>query len=103
MKKITAVLRSLVLVTLVVLILWNTPGDVFGSPDSMVQVRRIQSLFKAAWVAVGWIAIETAVAWFVALRRSKPATAPKGGKEAPPAAPGAGPAAGRAPSEPTGK
>jgi len=92
MKKAIAVLRSLALIAIVFLILWNTPGDVFGSPDSMVQVRRITSLWKTAWVAVGWLAIECAVAWFQALRKPK-APKVKAGKEPP--APGPEPPAGK--------
>jgi hypothetical protein len=102
MKKVTAVLRSLVLMVIVVLVLWNTPGDVFGSPDSMVQVRRIQSLWKTAWVAVGWIAVETAIAWFLALRKPKAPKVPKGGKAASPAA-AEEPAAEKPSAEPKGK
>ena len=90
MKKVNAVLRSLVLATIIILIFWNTPGDVFGSPDSMVQVRRIKSLWKTAWVAVGWLGIECAIAWFQALRKPK-APKVKAGKEPP--APGQEPAA----------
>jgi hypothetical protein len=90
MKKVTAVVRSLALIAVVILILWNTPGDVFGSPDSMVQARRLQGLWKAAWVAVGFIAVETAIAWFVALRKPK---APKVTADKEPPSPGREPAA----------
>ncbi len=90
MKKANAVLRSVVLAAIIILILWNTPGDVFGSPDSMVQVRRIKSLWKTAWIAVGWLGIECAIAWFQAMRKPK-APKVKAGKEPP--APGQEPAA----------
>ena len=90
MRKFNAVIRSLILLTIIILILWNTPGDVFGSPDSMVQVRRIKSLWKTAWVSVGWLGIECAIAWFQAMRKPK-APKVKAGKEPP--APGPEPAA----------
>jgi hypothetical protein len=100
MKKANAVLRSLVLAAIIILILWNTPADVFGSPDSMVQVRRIKSMWKTAWVAVGWIGIECAIAWFQAMRKPK---APKIKADKEPPAPGREPAAEKPAAEAKGK
>jgi hypothetical protein len=41
---------------------------------------------RAAWIAIAWIALETAIGWFVATRRSKlSVSAPKAGE--PPFAP----------------
>lgn len=43
-------------------------------------------LTKAAWLAVGWIALETLIGWVMATRaKGSPAGAPKGGE--PPFAP----------------
>jgi len=102
MRKANAILRSLALLAIVILILWNTPGDVFGSPDSMVQVRRIKSLWKTAWVAVGWLGIECAFAWFQALRQRKTPKAAKTADKEPPA-PGPEPAAEKPAVEAKGK
>jgi len=44
----------------------------------MVQIRRVQGLWKVVWVAAGWMALEAAVTWFVALRRPKGGEGPKG-------------------------
>ena len=44
----------------------------------MVQIRRVQGLWKVVWVAAGWMALEAAVTWVVALRRPKGGEGPKG-------------------------
>jgi hypothetical protein len=71
-KKLVAILRSLVLLVVLALALVSTPFEVFGSGDSMVAVRGIRKLVQATWIAIGWISIETAIAWFQALRRPRP-------------------------------
>jgi hypothetical protein len=41
-------------------------------------------LIRAVWIAIGWIAFETAVGWWLATRRPKlPAPVPKAGGEPP--------------------
>ncbi|MBI5479020.1 MAG: hypothetical protein HY906_09200 [Deltaproteobacteria bacterium] len=91
MKKVIAVLRSLILLVILYLAVVKTPFEVFGSGDSMIKVEGVRKLVQATWLAIGWIAIETAIAWFQALRKPKPAGAPKAGKEPP--SPGPEPAA----------
>jgi len=78
MKKALAVLRTAIFLGFTILAIWNTPGDVWGSPDTMVQIRRVQGLWKVVWVAAGWMALEAAVTWLVALRRPKGGEGPKG-------------------------
>ena len=79
-KKIVAVLRSLVLLVVLVLALVSTPFEVFGSGDSMVAVRGIRKLVQATWIAIGWISIETVIAWVQALRRPRPSKSSGGGE-----------------------
>jgi len=101
MRKVIAVLRSLVLLVILYLALVQTPFEVFGRPDSMIKVEGVRKLVQATWLAIGWIAIETAIAWFQALRKPKVPKAPKGGKEPP--APGPEPAAEKPEVEPKAK
>jgi hypothetical protein len=70
-KKIVLFLRSGILLVILFLALVSTPFEVFGSGDSMVAVRGIRRLVQATWIAIGWIAIETAWGWFMALRKPK--------------------------------
>jgi hypothetical protein len=84
-KKIVVVLRSLVLLVILVLALVSTPFEVFGRGDSMVAVKGIRRLVQATWLAIGWIALETAVGWFLALRKPRP---PKATAKEPPPGPG---------------
>ncbi len=86
-KKIVVVLRSLVLLVILVLALVSTPFEVFGRGDSMVAVQGIRRLVQATWIAIGWIALETVVGWFVALRKPRPPKSPADQK--PPAGPAA--------------
>ena len=94
MLKALAVLRTLVLVFLVGYTVRAMPW--FMSPartfdESYARCSDALSLvLRAAWVAVGWIAIETLLGWYLATRRPKIATGvPKGG-EPPFAPPGRG-------------
>ena len=91
MKKVVAVVRSLLLLVIIILAIASTPFEVFGSGDSMVPVRRIWKLVSATWIAIGWITIETAIGWFMALRRPKGPGASKDAPPAPPAPPAAEP------------
>ena len=90
MKKVIAVVRSLILLVILYLAVIQTPFEVFGRGDSMIKVEGVRKLVQATWLAIGWIAIETAVAWFQALRKPKAPKEPRG-KEPP--APGPEPAA----------
>ncbi len=90
MKKVNAVLRSLVLLFILVMTLWGLPFEVFGSGESMVKVERIRKLVMVVGIGILWIGIGTAIAWFQALRKPK-APKVKAGKEPP--APGQEPAA----------
>jgi hypothetical protein len=100
MKKAIAVVRSLILLVILYLALVRTPFEVFGSGDSMIKVAGVRKLVQATWLAIGWIGIETAIAWFQALRKPK-APKVKAGKEPP--APGQEPAAGKPEVESKGK
>ena len=62
----------------------------------MIKVEGVRKLVQATWLAIGWIAIETAVAWFQALRKPKAPKAPKGRKRA--ASSGARASGGEAPA-----
>jgi len=91
MKKVIAVLRSVILLVVLYLAVVKTPFEVFGRGDSMIKVEGLRGLVQATWLAIGWIAVETAIAWFQALRKPKAPKAPKAGKEPP--SPGPDPAA----------
>jgi hypothetical protein len=95
MLKALAVLRTLVLVFLI-------GYTVRAMPIFMNQARTFDESYarcadalslvlRAAWFAVGWIAIETLIGWVLATRkpRSVAAAAPRPG-EAPPPPPGRG-------------
>jgi len=66
-----AVLRSLVLLVVLYLVLVSTPWEVFGAGDSMIKVQHLRGLVKATGIAMGFIALETAIGWFLALRKPK--------------------------------
>jgi len=87
MKKVIAVLRSLILLVLLYLAVVKTPFEVFGRGDSMIKVEGLRGLVQATWLAIGWIAIETAVAWYKALRKPKAPKPAKAGKGAQPSGP----------------
>jgi hypothetical protein len=83
MRKVFAVVRTLVLLLILVMALISTPFEVFGSGDTMVAVKGIRALVRATWIAIGWITLETGIGWLLALRKAKVA---KGPASAPPAA-----------------
>jgi len=87
MRKLLAVVRTLILVLVLVMALISTPFEVFGSADTMVAVRGIRALVRATWIAIGWIAIETLVSWVLALRKAKGAPPPAPAKTAAEASP----------------
>jgi hypothetical protein len=76
MKKVVAVIRTLVLLVVLVMALISTPFEVFGSSDSMVAVKGIRALVRATWLAIFWIALETGIGWLLALRKPKAPKSP---------------------------
>jgi hypothetical protein len=92
MLKLLAVLRTLFLIFVigytVRAMTWT-----FDLPTDSAEAYNLcrtglSGLRKAAWIAIGWIAFETAIGWWLAARvaRAKlPADVPKGGE--PPFAP----------------
>ncbi len=75
MLKALAILRTLVLVFLVgytvrAMPLFVNPARTFD--ESYARCADALSLvLRAAWIAIGWIAIETALGWYLATRRPK--------------------------------
>ncbi len=68
MTLLTALLRSAYLAFLVGYTLAVSPlgllwGGTAEGPPHPVPVAVVQRLFVAAWLAIGWIALEAAVAW----------------------------------------
>jgi hypothetical protein len=80
MLKVLAVLRTLFLVFIVGYTVRAMPMflDVARTFDE--QYARCSAavglLARAAWIAIGWIALETAIGWWVASRRGKGPPAP---------------------------
>lgn len=85
MLKALAVVRTIVLVFLVVFTARSMP--VFIAPARTFDetyarcATSVDQLQRAAWLAIGWVAVETAIGWVLATRRRKdaapvPAAAP---------------------------
>jgi hypothetical protein len=75
MLKALAVLRTLVLVFLVgytvrAMPLFVNPARTFDESYARC-ADSLGLVLRAAWVAIGWIALETALGWFMATRRPK--------------------------------
>jgi hypothetical protein len=86
MNKALAVVRTAVLVFLVGYTVRAMPWY-FGLPAGSAQAYdtcriSLSLMTRAAWIAIAWVAVETAIGWLVATRR------PKAGPEAPAAPPG---------------
>jgi hypothetical protein len=83
MLKAMAVLRTLFLVFIVAFTVRAMPWEIQVSRTFDEQYARyaaaVSSLSRAAWYAVAWIALETAVGWWMATRRraAPPAPAPE--------------------------
>lgn len=79
MLKVLAVLRSLFLVFIVAYTVRAMPLFTSVSRTFDEQYARCSAgldlLMRAAWFAVGWIAFETAVGWWMAIRSSRKAAA----------------------------
>jgi hypothetical protein len=90
MLKALAIVRSLVLVFLVgytvrAMPLFVSPARTFDESYARC-ADSLGLVLRAAWFAVGWIALETVIGWVLATRRPKlTVDAPKGGE--PPFAP----------------
>lgn len=91
MLKVLAVLRTLFLVFLVGYTLRALPWAVglpVGSAQAYDVCRQSLGLLRwAAFLAIGWIAFETLVGWWLATRRPKLPRDAKVGPGAPPFAP----------------
>ncbi len=93
MIKTLAVLRTIFLIFIVGYTVRAMPWS-FELPSGSAQAYdtcrgSLTALSKAAWFAIGWIALETLVGWWMATRRPKlHAAVPKPGGEPPFAPPG---------------
>lgn len=96
MLKLLAVLRTLFLVFAVAYTVramtwtFDLPADSAQAYD--LCRAGLSGLRKAAWIAIAWIALDTALGWWLATRASRPklpGDVPKGGEPpfAPPAPP----------------
>jgi hypothetical protein len=80
MLKTLAVIRSLVLIFLIgftvrAMPLFVSPARTFD--ESYARCADSLSLvLRAAWIAIGWVAIETVVGWIIATRKPKAPPAP---------------------------
>jgi signal transduction histidine kinase len=91
MLKAMAILRTVILVFLVAYLIWELPIALLvfsGSARAAgvnVNVDMVKQVAGVAWLAIGWIALETALAWgraWSAGRAARKASSPV----APPAA-----------------
>lgn len=78
MYKTMAVVRTAFLLFIVGYTLLTAPIEVWGSATLAVSVDSLRRLNRAAWIAIAWIAFETALAWIVIRFRKapQPAAAP---------------------------
>jgi hypothetical protein len=68
MLKLTAILRTLVLAGLAGYLIWAMPLGILFSGTSTreaasFKVEVIESVARAAWLAIGWVALETIGGW----------------------------------------
>lgn len=88
MLKALAVVRTLFLVFIVGFTVrampwWTNVARTFDEQYARCS-DALALLIRAAWVAIAWIAVETALGWWLATRSPKlPAPIPKGGGEPP--------------------
>jgi hypothetical protein len=61
MVKVMAVLRTLVLLALAGLLLWYQLE--VGTTAATIQIGQVVQIFKVAWLAIAWIALETVFGW----------------------------------------
>lgn len=92
MLKTLAVFRTIVLVFLIgytvrAMPMFVNPARTFD--ESYARCADALSLvLRAAWISIGWIAVETAIGWFVATRRPKLPAEPRRASAPPVAPPG---------------
>jgi hypothetical protein len=78
MLKALAVLRTIVLVVLVVFTVRSMP--IFLAPARTFDetyaraAQSVDQLQRAAWLSIGWVAIETILGWILATRKKAPAS-----------------------------
>jgi hypothetical protein len=89
MLKALAVVRTLFLVFIVgftvrAIPMWTNVARTFDEQYARCS-DALSILMRAAWIAIGWIAFETAVGWWMATRAPKRTAplVPKGGGEPP--------------------
>jgi hypothetical protein len=88
MLKTLAVVRTLFLVFIVGFTVrampwWTNVARTFDEQYARCS-DALSLLIRAAWIAIAWIAFETALGWWLASRRPKlPAALPKGAGEPP--------------------
>lgn len=91
MNKAFAVLRTIFLVFIVGYTVRAMPWWTHVARTFDEQYARcsdaLSLAIRAAWLAIAWIAIETAIGWFVATRKPKLRTEIAKGGEPPPAPP----------------
>ena len=90
MLKLMAVLRTAFLVFMVGYLLWALPLALMSSPegkagDISVKLNLVERVASVAWLALGWIALETALSWARLWNDRRKKAAPMGGR---PQAPG---------------
>jgi hypothetical protein len=69
MIKVMAVLRTVFFVFILGYTLWATPiAAMWPKGVLAVNVESVRALSRATWIAVGWIALETAIGWVMAKR-----------------------------------
>jgi hypothetical protein len=87
MTLLMAIVRTVFLLFIVVYALVGTPVEILGRPETMVAVRAVRALVQITWIAIGWIALETAIGWVrVRLARRKASAGAAPATPAPPAA-----------------
>ena len=62
LKAMTAV-RTLFLVFITGYLLWEVPLAILSSSTRLIDVEVVKRVATVAWLAVGWIALETALGW----------------------------------------
>jgi hypothetical protein len=78
MVKVLAVVRTLFLVFIIgytaraMPLFWSNVAKTFDEQYARC-AEGLGLTIRAAWVAIGWIALETAVGWYMATRRPRPA------------------------------
>jgi heme A synthase len=71
MVKIMAVVRTAFLFFIAGFTFFTTPMEVWGSSTLAVTMDALRRTNKAAWMAIAWIALETAIGWATVRFRRK--------------------------------